>query len=105
MTQTLNLGNIISPNGASVIYTLDGKNQYTPYTIEFTNEPEEVLRADGIKYKTESEDTNNTDTTTVREVLDSKQDKIRGNIGQFVVIGNDGYVTTKTILVAEEASF
>ena len=38
-------------------------------------------------------------------LFDSKQDIITGNVGQFVVIGNDGKVTTKTISIAEEASF
>lgn len=35
----------------------------------------------------------------------SKQDKITGTAGQFVVIGDDGNVTTKTISNAEEATF
>lgn len=37
--------------------------------------------------------------------MSSKQDKITGTPGDFVVIGSDGAVTTKTIANAEEASF
>lgn len=37
--------------------------------------------------------------------LSSKQDKITGTAGQFVVIGSDGNVTTKTIANAEEVGF
>lgn len=35
----------------------------------------------------------------------AKQDKITGTAGDFVVIGEDGNVTTKTIPYAEEATF
>ena len=37
--------------------------------------------------------------------LSSKQDKITGDAGDFVVIGDDGNVTTKTILQAGEVRF
>lgn len=37
--------------------------------------------------------------------LDVKQDKITGTPGQFVVIGDDGNVTTKTVPNAEEVAF
>lgn len=37
--------------------------------------------------------------------MSSKQNKITGNPGDFVVIGSDGAVTTKAIANAEEASF
>ena len=37
--------------------------------------------------------------------MDSKQDKISGTPGNFVVIGDDGNVTTKTIINAEGVSF
>lgn len=37
--------------------------------------------------------------------LSGKQDKITGTAGDFVVIGSDGNVTTKTVPYAEEASF
>ena len=43
--------------------------------------------------------------TTVTNQIASKQDAIIGTAGQFVVIGADGKPTTKTILIAEEASF
>lgn len=33
------------------------------------------------------------------------QKKITGTPGQFVIIGDDGNITTKTIVNAEEASF
>ena len=38
-------------------------------------------------------------------LANSKQDKLTGTAGQFVVIGDDGNVTTKTVAIAEEASF
>ena len=38
-------------------------------------------------------------------IIEEKQDKITGTAGQFVVIGEDGLVTTKTLSNAEEASF
>ena len=34
-----------------------------------------------------------------------KQDAIVGSIGDFVIIGADGNVTTKTIAIAEEATY
>ena len=43
--------------------------------------------------------------TTVTNQIASKQDAIIGTAGQFVVIGADGKPTTKTILIAEEATF
>lgn len=43
--------------------------------------------------------------TTVTNQIASKQDAIIGTAGQFVVIGTNGKPTTKTILIAEEASF
>ena len=43
--------------------------------------------------------------TTVTNQITSKQDAIIGTAGQFVVIGADGKPTTKTILIAEEATF
>lgn len=42
---------------------------------------------------------------TVTNQIASKQNEITGTAGQFVVIGDDGKVTTKTIPYAEEASF
>ena len=48
----------------------------------------------------------NADTNTYLEGrFDNKQLKITGTPGQFVVIGPDGFVTTKTINSAEGASF
>ena len=41
----------------------------------------------------------------VNEGLATKQDKITGTAGDFVIIGEDGNVTTKTIPNAEEATF
>ena len=38
-------------------------------------------------------------------LISETQGKITGTAGQFVVIGNDGNVTTKTIPLAEEATF
>jgi hypothetical protein len=43
--------------------------------------------------------------TTVTNQIAAKQDAITGTAGQFVVIGADGKPTTKTILIAEEATF
>ena len=43
--------------------------------------------------------------TTVTNQIASKQDAITGTAGQFVVIGTNGKPTTKTILIAEEATF
>lgn len=43
--------------------------------------------------------------TTVTNQIASKQDAITGTTGQFVVIGADGKPTTKTIPIAEEATF
>ena len=43
--------------------------------------------------------------TTVTNQIAAKQDAITGTAGQFVVIGTNGKPTTKTILIAEEASF
>lgn len=37
--------------------------------------------------------------------LNNKQTRITGTAGDFVVIGEDGSVTTKTVSNAEEASF
>ena len=39
------------------------------------------------------------------EQVSTKQNTITGSAGQFVVIGSDGNVTTKTIPIAEEATF
>lgn len=39
------------------------------------------------------------------QTLSAKQDEITGIAGDFVVIGADGKVTTKTIAIAEEATF
>ena len=41
----------------------------------------------------------------LNNTIESKQDKITGTAGQFVVIGDDGNVTTKTMHNAEEAMF
>ena len=38
-------------------------------------------------------------------IFETKQDKITGTAGQFVVIGDDGNVTTKTIINGEEVSY
>lgn len=35
----------------------------------------------------------------------SKQDKITGTAGQFVIIGDDGNITTRSVPSAEEATF
>lgn len=43
--------------------------------------------------------------SNVQSQLDDKQNTITGTAGQFVVIGSDGYVTTKTVPNAEEANF
>ena len=43
--------------------------------------------------------------TTVTNQIAAKQDAITGTAGQFVVIGTNGKPTTKTILIAEEATF
>ena len=51
---------------------------------------------------------NNLDVYNINEIeskLSIKQDAITGTAGQFVVIGDDGNVTTKTVPNAEEASF
>lgn len=45
------------------------------------------------------------DVTILESFVNQKQDKITGTVGDFVVIGTDGNVTTKTIPYAEEASF
>lgn len=45
------------------------------------------------------------ETKADKEEIVNKQDKITGVAGQFVVIGEDGFVTTKTIPVAEEMEF
>lgn len=37
--------------------------------------------------------------------LSAKQDKITGTVGDFVVMGADGNVTTKTVAIAEEATY
>ena len=37
--------------------------------------------------------------------LDNKQNKITGTSGDFVVIGEDGNVTTRSLPIAEEADF
>ena len=41
----------------------------------------------------------------LQNLINNKQDKINGNAGDFVVIGEDGNVTTKTIAYAEGVSF
>ena len=43
--------------------------------------------------------------STAQSTAESKQDKIIGTAGQFVVIGSDGNVTTKTVPSAEGVSF
>lgn len=43
--------------------------------------------------------------TAIDGELENKQPKITGTSGQFVVIGEDGNPTTKTIPNAEEAGF
>ena len=45
------------------------------------------------------------DAKSVGDGLATKQNIITGDAGQFVVIGDDGNVTTKTILYAEEDEF
>lgn len=47
----------------------------------------------------------NTLLSTLSFIDKQKQDKITGTAGQFVIIGDDGNVTTKTVPYAEEASF
>lgn len=41
----------------------------------------------------------------VLQGLEAKQNTIVGSIGDFVVIGADGNITTKTIAIAEEATY
>ena len=41
----------------------------------------------------------------ITEAIQSKQDKIIGTPGSFVIIGENGNLTAKTILIAEEAEF
>ena len=45
------------------------------------------------------------DTFVTQKDIESKQDVITGTAGQFVVIGDDGNVTTKTYLNAEDVKF
>lgn len=42
---------------------------------------------------------------TITNQIAAKQDTITGTVGQFVVIGENGMITTKTIPHAEEATF
>lgn len=49
---------------------------------------------------------NNETLMAVINAIDSaKQDKVSGKSGDFVVIGADGNLTTKTIALAEDVSF
>lgn len=84
------------------------KKSVTDYDTEWTNLP-------SVPTKT-SDLTNDSDFVTTDEMnatiaaipapdMSSKQDKITGTAGQFVVIGSDGNVTTKTIANAEEVGF
>lgn len=43
--------------------------------------------------------------TLIKNALKVKQDKITGTEGDFVVIGTNGSLTTKSVSNAEEASF
>ena len=49
--------------------------------------------------------TNPVQNKIITEAINSKQNKITGTSGQFVVIGEDGNIATKTILIAEEGYF
>lgn len=48
---------------------------------------------------------NETLMAVINAIDETKQDKITGTVGQFVIIGDDGNLTTKTIPSAEEATF
>lgn len=49
---------------------------------------------------------NNETLMAVINAIDSaKQDKVTGQFGDFVVVGADGNLTTKTIALAEDVSF
>ena len=37
--------------------------------------------------------------------IDNKQDKLTGNVGDFIVIGEDGNLVAKTIVAAEGVNF
>ena len=41
----------------------------------------------------------------VSEQINTKQNTIIGTAGQFVVIGDDGNVTTRDVVIAEEATY
>lgn len=45
------------------------------------------------------------DSKAVGDMLNNKQNVITGEPGQFVVIGEDGLITTETFLIAEEVVF
>lgn len=47
----------------------------------------------------------NTLSSEISNLAESKQDKITGFVGQFVVIGSDGMPTTKSITIVEEVAF
>lgn len=70
----------------------------------------DLLNGAGEAYDTLKElgeliDENTTALDALETVANGKQDKITGTAGQFVVIGSNGNITTKTIAYAEEASF
>lgn len=66
--------------------------------------PTDYLTEIPAEYITETE-LNAKGYLTEHQSLDGKQDKITGTAGDFVIIGEDGNVTTKTIPYAEEAEF
>lgn len=114
-------------NGSTVVHSAenDGNGDSITSTYETKTDANQKLEkakdyADGIKddllngagtaYDTLKElgdlINDNTDAIEALELIAAgKQDKITGTAGQFVVIGSDGKVTTKTVYNFEEASF
>lgn len=114
-------------NGSTVVHSAenDGNGDSITSTYETKTDADQKLEeakeyADGIKddllngagtaYDTLQElgdlIDDNTDAIEALELIAAgKQDKITGTAGQFVVIGSDGKVTTKTVYNFEEASF
>lgn len=71
-------------------------------TTNVSNKP--LSAAQGVALKA-LVDAATTAAANAQSTANSKQAKITGTAGQFVVIGSDGNVTTKTVPDAEEASF
>lgn len=93
-----NQGNIISPNGATLLYgnQIINENNVSIADENIVLEPYEILIVD------EEDDA---ELEQIFNEINNKQNIITGTRGQFVVIGDDGYVTTKTVPNAEEANF